>query len=160
MSDSEKENNLDNLNYYNKRKARKIKEKKEAIKKRKKENHSSDDGEEEHLKELKKPYPNFPYPMLAHPLTTHKKRIEYPCYVQPKLDGILCIAIKGELYSRNGYPFPTMDHIKAELKYNTDNLVLDGELYTDDINFEQISGLAKRINCSKEDKEKLLKNLL
>jgi len=95
--------------------------------------------------------------MLAHPFSTHKKRIRYPCFVQPKLDGIRCIAIGGELYSRNGFAFPTMDHIKAEIKGKADDLILDGELYTDDINFEKISGLAKRINCSKEDEKNLLK---
>ena len=86
-----------------------------------------------------------------------KKLVKYPCLVQPKLDGVRCITIGNELYSRNGFPFPTFDHIKAELPKNTDNLMLDGELYTMDINFEEISGLTKRVNLSKEDQENLLK---
>ena len=83
--------------------------------------------------------------------------MKYPCYVQPKLDGIRAIAIGNELYSRNGFPFPTFDHVKAELPKNTEKLILDGELYTNEIPFEELSGLTKRVNLSKVDKEHLLK---
>ena len=94
----------------------------------------------------KKPYPNFPFPMLAHPYPGKEKLVKYPCYVQPKLDGIRAIAIGNELYSRNGFPFPTFDHVKAELPKNTEKLILDGELYTNEIPFEELSGLTKRVN--------------
>ena len=69
---------------------------------------------------LKKCY----YPMLAHPFNQKKKEIKYPCFVQPKLDGVRCVAVGDELFSRNGNPFPTLNHIKEELKLNTENLIL------------------------------------
>ena len=95
--------------------------------------------EEEDFKPVK-----FYSPMLAHPFNKKKKEIKYPCFVQPKLDGVRCVAVEDKLYSRNGIPIQYLDHIKKELKYNKDKLILDGELYTDDINFEKIVGLVKK----------------
>jgi len=97
------------------------------------------------------------YPMLAHPFATKKKEISFPCYAQPKLDGVRCVAVGDELISRNGCPFPTLEHIKKELKLNTDKLILDGELYTDDINFEKISGLVRKTKKTPEEEEDSLK---
>ena len=95
--------------------------------------------------------------MLAQFFEHKKKDIKYPCYVQPKLDGIRCIAVGNELYSRNGYPFITMKHIKEELKNNTDNLILDGELYAKGVKFQKLSALLQTINTTKDDEENLLK---
>lgn len=102
---------------------------------------------------LKKCY----YPMLAHPFNQKKKEIKYPCFVQPKLDGVRCVTVGDELFSRNGNPFPTLNHIKEELKLNTENLILDGELYTDDINFEKIVGLVKKTKKTPEEEKNSLK---
>ena len=97
------------------------------------------------------------YPMLAHQYNQKKKEIKYPCFVQPKLDGVRCVVVGGELYSRNGLLFPTLEHIKNELKLNTDNLILDGELYTDDINFEKIVGLVRKSKKTPEEEQNSLK---
>ena len=97
------------------------------------------------------------YPMLAHQFNQKKKEIKYPCFVQPKLDGVRCVAVGDKLYSRNGNPFPTLEHIKKELNLNKDNLVLDGELYTDDINFEKIVGLVKKAKKTPEEEKNTLK---
>ena len=97
------------------------------------------------------------YPMLAHQFNQKKKEIKYPCFVQPKLDGVRCVVVGGELYSRNGLLFPTLEHIKNELKLNTDNLILDGELYTDDINFEKIVGLVRKSKKTEEEEKNSLK---
>ena len=97
------------------------------------------------------------YPMLAHQFNQKKKEIKYPCFVQPKLDGVRCVAVGDELYSRNGIVFPTLEHIKNELKLNTENLILDGELYTDDINFEKIVGLVRKTKKTKEEEQNSLK---
>ena len=97
------------------------------------------------------------YPMLAHQFNQKKKEIKYPCFVQPKLDGVRCIAVGDELYSRNCNLFPTLEHIKNELKLNTDNLILDGELYTDDINFEKIVGLVRKNKKTAEEEKNSLK---
>ena len=125
--------------------------------KKKKKNHSDSESEEVEVKHRKEKYPGFLYPMLARPFEDKKKLVKYPCYIQPKLDGVRCIAIGNELYSRNGYPFPTFDHIKAELCRNTDNLMLDGELYTGNMNFQKLSGLVQKTNLSEADKESLSK---
>lgn len=91
-----------------------------------------------------------PMPMLAQ--TYGKKNITFPVHAQPKLDGIRCLARKSssneiELYSRTGYLFTSIEHIRKSLtlffeKYP--NIVIDGELYSKDMTFEELSGLCRR----------------
>ena len=99
----------------------------------------------------------FQEPMLAHKYEKRKRDITFPCIVQPKLDGVRCVVVDCELYSRYGNVFPTLEHIKEELKLNTEKLILDGELYTDDINFEQIVGLVKKGKKTPEEEKNSLK---
>jgi len=96
-------------------------------------------------------------PMLAHPYHKRKRDIIFPCYVQPKLDGVRCVVVDSELYSRYGNKFPTLSHIKEELIKNSEKLLLDGELYTDDIKFEKIVGLVKKGKKTEEEEKKSLK---
>jgi DNA ligase 1 len=84
-------------------------------------------------------------PMLAHKYSEHGSKIIFPAYVQPKLDGIRCIAIlksgKCTLWSRTRKPITSMPHIIAEIEaMNIEDCVLDGELYNHDYknNFETI----------------------
>lgn len=64
-----------------------------------------------------------------------QKRIVFPCYAQPKLDGMRCIAVvengKATMWSRTRKPIPTVPHIVADLesRFPTGKVVLDGELY-------------------------------
>ena len=98
------------------------------------------------------------YPMLAHRYNEKKGDIKFPCFVQPKLDGVRCVVVGNKLYSRNGNRFPVLPHIENELKlFNKNNLILDGELFTDDINFEKIVGLVKKYKKSEEDEKNSLK---
>ena len=98
------------------------------------------------------------YPMLAHRYNEKKSEIKFPCFVQPKLDGVRCVVVGNKLYSRNGNRFPVLPHIENELKLcNKNNLILDGELFTDDINFEKIVGLVKKFKKSEEDEKNSLK---
>jgi ATP-dependent DNA ligase len=113
--------------------------------------------------------PTVYYPMLAQtydPTTTKKKKndIVYPCYVQPKLDGLRCVAYMHEdqikFQSRTGTFFTTMSHVGDQLatifeKYP--KLVFDGELYTTDIPFEELAGLIKKKKISKDDSSRLQK---
>lgn len=97
----------------------------------------------------------FVRPMLAHPfqmesLKKRGKTIKFPCYEQPKLDGIRCISYSENgniiMESRKGVPFRFMNHIRDEISpilNNNPNLYLDGELYTQKIPFEEISGLVR-----------------
>jgi DNA ligase-1 len=107
------------------------------------------------------------FPMLAHkyePHTTKKKKtdIVFPCFVQPKLDGLRCIVYKLNdkimFQSRTGTYFETMEHLEDDLqnifkKYP--DIVLDGELYTFQIPFEELAGLIKKKKITNSDKEKL-----
>jgi DNA ligase-1 len=82
----------------------------------------------------------LPLPMLAHSyystggqLTTKGKKFEYPAWVQPKLDGVRCLAenIGGEIYltSRQGKPY-YIPHIQEQLAtWLPEGMVLDGEIY-------------------------------
>ena len=79
-------------------------------------------------------------------------KIKYPCYIQPKLDGIRCIAMvqngKCTLWSRTRKPITSCPHIVEELSRNfpVGNIVLDGELYNQDFrdNFEHIVHLVRQ----------------
>ena len=100
------------------------------------------------------------FPMLAHtyePLSSKNKKndIVFPCYVQPKLDGLRCICYmncgKVIAQSRTGAYFETVEHICAELRpilLQNPGLTLDGELYTSDMPFEELAGLIKRKKAS------------
>ena len=67
-------------------------------------------------------------PMLAK--DGRKVKITYPCYAQPKLDGVRCMASKKiGLMSRGGKPYP-VKHIEDSLPPSTiPEVVFDGELY-------------------------------
>jgi ATP-dependent DNA ligase len=103
------------------------------------------------------------YPMLAQTYDNRKKHLKYPCYVQRKYDGIRCIAFmdgdKVKLMSRSGKEFPHLDHIKEDiLKMNIGNTYLDGELFTNQLEFKKISGIIRKVKLKTDtDKENLLK---
>lgn len=88
--------------------------------------------------------------MLAQNFNKHYKKIQYPCAIQPKLDGIRCIAVikggKAKLYTRNGNEITSMPHIVQELQHRFFNTVLDGELYNHNFknNFEYIVSLVRQ----------------
>jgi len=85
-------------------------------------------------------------PMLAQSYNKHAKRhLKYPCYVQPKFDGLRCIATKTDgkvnLYFRSGKEITTMGHIVAELEQiMSDNEIYDGELYAHGKDFNKFTG--------------------
>lgn len=84
-------------------------------------------------------------PMLAQDYDKHGHKINYPAYIQPKLDGIRCVAVKedGEvvLYTRSGETLNSVPHIqKACNALMTNGDVLDGELYHHDAGFDKLSG--------------------
>jgi ATP-dependent DNA ligase len=64
-------------------------------------------------------------------------RVTYPVRVEPKLDGLRCIAVKKDgsvtFFTRNGSILESMPKIKAALEAsNYDNVVLDGEGMAED----------------------------
>lgn len=110
-------------------------------------------------------------PMLADKFKEelyHKKsrafKIEFPAYVQPKLDGLRCISYlennKVVLQSRTGMKFENFDILRDQLmklfSIIGEGVYLDGELYTDSIIFEELSGLV-RLTTEKTNKDQLEK---
>lgn len=86
-------------------------------------------------------------PMLAQPINW--KKVVYPCIVQPKLDGIRCLAFVEDtgvrLQSRDGKPI-YMERVRQavahlDLPVGT---ILDGELYAHDTDFNKLSGDVRR----------------
>lgn len=98
------------------------------------------------------------FPMLAKEYEKNKKKIIFPCYAQPKIDGVRCVYSSGELYSRLGKVFFGMEHIKNELSC-FGNSIVDGELYSYEMNFNKLVGLVKSetlSNLQKEESRKVL----
>ncbi len=104
------------------------------------------------------------FPMLAHtfePCSEKNKKngIVFPCYVQPKLDGLRCICYlmpsnKVVAQSRTGAYFESVEHICEELRpilLKNPGLALDGELYTTDMPFEELAGLIKKKKLTEVD---------
>lgn len=99
------------------------------------------------------PLPSSPLPMLAYRFEKYAHKITYPCWVQPKLDGFRCIAVKDDkgvtCWSRLGNQFETTSHIEAELNnIMEDGEVWDGELYKHGISFEKTSGHIKNLKVN------------
>ncbi len=79
-------------------------------------------------------------------------KIGLPAYIQRKYDGIRCISYRDTsgniiIESRKGIPFQNFGLLKEQLSELFDklpnNFYFDGELYTNDIEFEIVSGLIR-----------------
>jgi ATP-dependent DNA ligase len=100
---------------------------------------------------------DIPSPMLAHDYNKRGKSIKFPCFVQRKYDGTRCVGVPGSgLFSRNRKSYPHMNHIVAEINKLPPSIILDGELYSDTLTFQEIVGLVKRETLKKGDEEKQL----
>ncbi len=99
-----------------------------------------------------------PSVMLAHDFNKRGKDIKFPCFAQAKYDGVRCVAVPGKgLFSRLKKTFPNLEHIKQEINKLPPNIILDGELYSDSLTFQEIVGIVKRETLKKGDAEKQLK---
>ena len=106
-------------------------------------------------------------PMLADkwdPNSKTKRKIDitFPCFIQPKLDGIRCLSYvkKNEIVnqSRQLKYFKNLEHINKELDVifkKFQDLIFDGELYNHDIVFNKIAGIVKTEKLKEGDREKL-----
>lgn len=106
-------------------------------------------------------------PMLAQTFDKSKyignkkcKKINFPCWGQPKFDGIRCLMyIKDDkiiMESRKGTQFYNFENLKNEFSNtlkNEENCIFDGELYSEDMSFEKLSGLV-RLKKPKEEQKK------
>ena len=100
-----------------------------------------------------------PLPMLAQDFNKRGKSMPFPCLAQRKLDGVRCVAISGRgLFSRNGKPSsPHLKHIVTDVNKLPPGTILDGELYSDDLTFQEIVGLVKKATLKAGDAEKVAK---
>uniref|UniRef100_A0A6C0DUK0 ATP-dependent DNA ligase family profile domain-containing protein n=1 Tax=viral metagenome TaxID=1070528 RepID=A0A6C0DUK0_9ZZZZ len=100
---------------------------------------------------------DVPSPMLAHDYNKRAKSIKFPCFVQRKFDGTRCVGMPGKgLFSRNRKTYPHLEHIAAELNKLPPSIVLDGELYSDTLTFQEIVSLVKQETLKKGAEEKQL----
>ena len=103
---------------------------------------------------------SVPLPMLAHKWPEKKKHITFPCYVQPKFDGTRTLALCGKkpgypcLFSRQRKAYPHLEHIAAICQRLPRGLILDGELYRHDMDFQSIVGTVKKKTLTKANEAK------
>ena len=102
---------------------------------------------------------SVPLPMLAQDFNKRGKHIAFPCFAQRKLDGVRCVAIAGRgLFSRNGKASSRhLTHIMRDINRLPAGTVLDGELYSDDLTFQEIVGLVKKDTLREGDDLKMAK---
>ena len=95
-------------------------------------------------------------PMLAQTFKKELVQFNDKIHVQPKLDGIRCIAKANGLFTRNGKEITSCPHISSELeKFFTlnDHLILDGELYNHELkdNFSELVSLIRKSKSKDDD---------
>jgi len=83
-------------------------------------------------------------PMLAKDYKKESHKVEYPCFVQPKLDGMRALGYTNKFISRKGKEILNMDHILEELNKLKLNAPLDGELYAHGKSFQENMRLIKK----------------
>jgi len=91
--------------------------------------------------------------------------LEKQIVVQPKLDGNRCLIVVTDgvpsMYTRKGDLMPVqLTHVLMDVKNKlneNENIILDGELFSNEISFNTLNGLIKRSTVTKEDEEKRLK---
>lgn len=91
-------------------------------------------------------------PMLAAPYKARASKIVYPCNVQPKLDGVRCMAPTTGLMSRGGKLYDVM-HIDVGMESYRDNIVCDGELYIHGMPLQDLVSLVKKPKEGSENVE-------
>lgn len=91
-------------------------------------------------------------PMLAQKY--EHKNIKFPCFSQPKLDGIRAIVTINGIFSRNWKPILSVPHIHEYLMpWLEQGYIFDGELYNHDLkhDFNKIISLTRKTKPTIED---------
>jgi len=105
-------------------------------------------------------------PMLAKKFSKAARHVEYPAVGQRKFDGVRCLAMSAEgfpsnivLLTRKNKEFAGMNSLRSEIALLNlpPSIVLDGELYSDTLTFQRVSGLVRKKpeNLSERDLEDL-----
>lgn len=90
-------------------------------------------------------------PMLALEYSKRSKSISFPCYVQPKYDGVRALYHGGKFITRTGNTVETVRHIGDSLRKIPEGLVLDGELYIHGEIFQNTVSFIKRFQKRSAD---------
>lgn len=102
-------------------------------------------------------------PMLAFKLQDHKKKIRFPCYIQPKLNGVRMLFQAGHCQSRDEHLWPIQQftHIREALAHLPDDVILDGELYVHGWSLQKINSFCSvHPNCTpKPNAHELIYNI-
>ena len=128
-------------------------------------NKKCDEGYQEDKNTLSTPI----LPMLALSYEKRGHNIEWPSFVQPKIDGVRCtVGIKNgkiNMFTRKGKEMTLMPHIEKDLErlfaqakaldWDTDHLYFDGELYSDDLTFQELAGTLRRHKNTQETLNKI-----
>jgi ATP-dependent DNA ligase len=94
-------------------------------------------------------------PMLAKAVDW--KKVQYPCIVQPKLDGVRCLmvvdfanpdGVQIKFFSRSGKEYTSLNHIVVDVLGCGNKIpikfTLDGEVYSDELTFQEITSAVKK----------------
>lgn len=100
--------------------------------------------------------PKFFEPMTAKKWKDRRKKVKFPVFSQPKLDGMRCITKYDGMWSRYGKPILSAPHIRKQLNSwlsSHPDSIFDGELYAHKFknNFEEIISLARQGKPTEED---------
>jgi len=90
-------------------------------------------------------------PMLAKSYDKEAKKVIFPCYAQPKLDGMRALVDRNKMTSRKGVEIETMDHILTVTSSVAD-CILDGELYAHGLSFQENMKLIKKYRLGESEK--------
>ena len=101
-------------------------------------------------------------PMLAQDFQKQKKKVIYPTFCQKKLDGMRMLynTTTGKITTRQGKEYSVIKEsgkLYEELQKLPTGLILDGELYTNKLNFEKLGVLRKTKKLTKEELDNLQK---
>ena len=111
---------------------------------------------EEGFAELGETPKSYFKPMLALKYSDFKDELGFPCFCQPKLNGIRCILKQDGMWTRKGKPIVSCPHIFRQAKPLLEKhpyVILDGELYNHELksDFEQITSLVRKTKPTPAD---------
>lgn len=101
-------------------------------------------------------------PMLAQEFSKHKNKVIYPAFCQGKLDGMRMLynTTTKQITTRQGKEYSIIKEsgkLYEELQMLPTGLILDGELYTNKLNFETLGVLRKTKKLTIEELDNLQK---
>lgn len=105
-----------------------------------------------------------PFPMAVKSWKDHKAKLQYPLYLQPKLDGVRMLARyengNVKLITRRLHDIIGFEKVKSDLKKMFESsgyksFYIDGELYSHGTNLQTISGVVRNESVDESVKETL-----